>query len=293
MILLTGATGLVGGELLPMLLESDQRVRTLVRDPRKLGAQRVNVQIALGDLADPFSIRHAMRGVSTVIHLAASIRDQPQGTIEELNGLATWRLLSAAERVGVERFVFFSALGATPFQRTRFFRSKALAEHAVGASGMETMVFAPSIVYAPGDPWVTLMERLAALPALPVAGSGRARYQPICARDVASCVRAALNGSGPDSGHSRHELAGPDTLSYEEIALLVARAAGRERPLLHIPLPIVKAGLRAAELAAGGSTFATWEEAELREVPMTTPAGTADVERLGVQPLAMAEVLAS
>ena len=291
MILLTGATGLVGGELLPMLLESGQRVRTLVRDPRKLGAQRVNVQIALGDLADPFSIRHAMRGVDTVIHLAATIRDQPQGTIEELNGLATWRLLSAAQRVGVERFVFFSALGATPFQRTRFFRSKALAEHAVGASELDTTVFAPSIVYAPGDPWITLMQRLAALPAVPVAGSGRARYQPICARDVARCVSAALDGGAPESGHARHELAGPDTLSYEEIAQLVARAAGHQRPLLNVPLPIVKAGLQIAELAAGGSTFATWEEAELMEVPMTTPAGSADVERLGVRPLPMADVL--
>src|ERR1700730_89725 len=134
MILLTGATGLVGGELLPMLLDSGQPVRALVRDPRRLGAQRVNVQIALGDLADPFSIRHAMRGIDTVIHLAASIRDQPQGTIEELNGLGTWRLLGAAERAGVERFAFFSAIGATEFQRTRFFRSKALAERAVLAS---------------------------------------------------------------------------------------------------------------------------------------------------------------
>ena len=103
----------------------------LVRDPRKLGGHRVKVQIALGDLADPYPIRNAMRGVETIIHLAATIRDQPRGTIEELNGLATARLLRSAERAGVERFVFFSAIGATGFQRTRFFRSKAIAEEAV------------------------------------------------------------------------------------------------------------------------------------------------------------------
>ncbi|MCW2988142.1 MAG: NAD-dependent epimerase/dehydratase family protein, partial [Solirubrobacterales bacterium] len=170
MILLTGATGLVGRELLPILLDSGQRVRVLVRDPRRLGANRVRVQIALGDIADPFSLRHAMRGVETVIHLAATIRDQPRGTIEELNGLATLRLLQGAERAGVERFVFFSALGASSIQRTRFFRTKALAEEAVGDSDLETTVFAPSIVYAPGDPWLSLMERLANLPLLPIAG---------------------------------------------------------------------------------------------------------------------------
>lgn len=289
MILLTGATGLVGRELLPILLDSGRRVRALVRDPRRLGPNRVKVQIALGDLADPFSLRNAMRGVSTVIHLAATIRDQPKGTIEELNGLATLRLLRAAERAGVERFVFFSALGATGFQRTRFFRSKALAEKTVAASDLETTVFAPSIVYAPGDPWVSLMERLATLPVLPIAGSGDANYQPICSRDVARCTAAALNGAG---GEPRYELAGPETLCYDEIAEIVARAAGRGRPLLHVPEPVVKAGLRAAELVAGDRVFATWEEAELMEVPMTTPRGTEDAESLGVKPVAMSEVLA-
>jgi uncharacterized protein YbjT (DUF2867 family) len=289
MILLTGATGLVGRELLPILLDSGERVRALVRDPRRLGPNRVKVQIALGDLADPFSLRHAMRGVDSVIHLAATIRDQPKGTIEELNGIATLRLLRAAERAGVERFVFFSALGATGFQRTRFFRSKALAEKTVAASEIETTVFAPSIVYAPGDPWVSLMERLANLPLLPIAGSGDANYQPICSRDVATCVASALNGAG---GEPRYELAGPDTLSYDEIAAIVARAAGRSRPLLHVPEPVVKASLRAAELVAGDKVFATYEEAELMEVPMTTSRGTEDAESLGVKPVPMSQVLA-
>jgi NADH dehydrogenase len=288
-ILLTGATGLVGRELLPILLDSGERVRVLVRDPRRLGANRVRVQIALGDLADPFSLRNAMRGVKTVIHLAATIRDQPRGTIEELNGLATLRLLQSAERAGVERFVFFSALGASSIQRTRFFRTKALAEKAVADSDLETTVFAPSIVYAPGDPWVSLMERLANLPLLPIAGSGDANYQPICSRDVATCVAAALNGAG---GAPRYELAGPDTLSYDEIAAIVARAAGRSRPLLHVPEPVVKASLRAAELVAGDKVFATYEEAELMEVPMTTQRGTEDAESLGVTPVPMTQVLA-
>ncbi len=113
MLLLTGATGLVGSTLLRRLLAEGTPVRCLVRDPRRLGAQRVRVQIALGDLTDPPSFRNALRGVDTVVHLAAAIRDQPRGSIEELNGIATWRMVEAAERQGVERFVFFSALGAT------------------------------------------------------------------------------------------------------------------------------------------------------------------------------------
>ena len=296
MILLTGATGLVGGEVLPALLAAGEDVRVLVRDPIKLGEHRVDVQIALGDLRDPFSIRHAMRGVETVIHLAATTRDQADGgTIEELNGLATARLLRSAERAGVKRFVFFSAMGATPFQRTRFFRSKAIAERAVRESPLQSIVFAPSIMYRPGDQWITLLQRFALLPVVPISGSGRSRYQPIWARDVARCVVSALNASksakAKRDANGRFELAGPEVLTYDDIVELVLEASGRERPLLHVPLPLVKAGLEALELLSGPSVFATWEEVELFEVPMTTDRGTADVESLGVDPRPMAGVL--
>jgi uncharacterized protein YbjT (DUF2867 family) len=291
-ILLTGATGVVGGELLPALLAGGHEVRTLVRDPRKLGEHRVNVQITLGDVGDPFSLRHAMRGVSTVIHLAATIRDEPGATIEEVNGLATASLLRSAERAGVERFVFFSAMGATAFQRTRFFRSKALAERAVRESPLASTVFAPSIIYRPGDPWITLLQRFSMLPAVPVSGSGHALYQPIWARDVARCVVASLKDGGSNPGpDSRYELAGPELLSYDDIVELVVEASGRERPLVHVPLPFVHAGLRALELLAGRSVFATWEEAELLEVPMTTGRGTQDAQKLGVEPRLMGAVL--
>ncbi|MEA2171844.1 MAG: hypothetical protein QOF76_5144, partial [Solirubrobacteraceae bacterium] len=112
MLLLTGATGRVGSALLRKVIERRVGVRCLVRDPRRLGAERVRVQLALGDLADPASFRHALRGVKTVVHLAATERDQPDATIEEVNALATWRLLRAAEREGVEHFVYLTPLGA-------------------------------------------------------------------------------------------------------------------------------------------------------------------------------------
>ena len=264
-------------------------MRCLVRDPRRLGDQRVRVQIALGDLADPPSFRNALRGVGTVVHLAASIRDQPGGSIEELNAVATLRLVRAAERAGARRFLFFSAMGARHHSRTRFFRAKALAQEAVRESALETMVFQPSIVYTPGDPWLTLLERFSYLPALPVSGSGRAQYQPIWAEDVADCVLAALMATGPR--RRTFELGGPETLSYDDIVRAALEASGRRRPLLHVPLPVVRASLRALRPLAGPKVFATWEEAELMEEPMTSPRGTADAEALGVRPRAMSAVL--
>ena len=291
MILVTGATGTVGQALVPRLLERGDEVRVLVRDPRKLGRLRVEVRIALGDLielGDPRVLRQALRGVDTVIHLAAATRDQPAAKVEELNGLATARLLRAAERSGVRRFVFFSAIGATEFQRTRYFRAKALAERAVLDAELDATVFAPSIVYDREDPWTTTMRRLALLPVVPISGEGESLYEPIWAEDVARCVIADL---GADGGTRRLELAGPQALTYDEIARLIARASGRDRPLLHVPLGLVHYGLAGLRRVVGDAAFATWEEAELMEVPMVSERGTADAEALGVSPRRMGEVL--
>lgn len=328
MLLLTGATGLVGSALLRRLVAEGEQVRCLVRDPRRLGAQRVRVQIALGDLTDPQSFRNAMRGVRTVVHLAASIRDQPQGSIEELNGIATWRMVQAAERAGVERFVFFSTLDASTHHRARFFRAKALAEQAVEEAHLQSIVFAPSIVYAPGDPWLTLLERLAWLPVMPVSGRGRALYQPIWTEDVAECVVTVLrragaigsrssgeavegNGAGGEREQSgadhdarderrvqterrvrtRYELAGPETLSHNDLVRILLRSLNRRRPLVHVPTPVVSRTLRLLARVSGANAFATWDEAELMETAMVSTRGAADVEALGVNPARMPAVL--
>ena len=284
----------MGRALLPLLIERGEDVRALVRDPRRLGRHRVDVRITLGNLAemgDARTRRQALRGVRTVIHLAAAIRDQPEAKVEELNGLATARLLRTAEQVGVERFIFFSAIGATEFQRTRFFRAKALAEAAVADSELETTIFAPSIVYDRQDPWVTLMRRLALLPVLPLIGEADAAFEPIWARDVARCVVAELDSEEP--GKRRYELAGPERLTYEEMSRVIAWAIDRRRRVVHLPPNLVRLGLNGVRRAMGDSAFATWEEAELLEVPMISRRGTADAQELGIDPLRMADVLAA
>ena len=289
MLLLTGATSPVGAAVLRRLIANGTAVRCLVRDPRELGTERVRVQIALGDLADPPSFRNALRGVDAVVHLAGSLRDQPSGSIEELNGIATWRMVEAAERAGVERFVFLSLLGATTHSRTRVARAKALAERVVLGSSLRATVLAPSLVYAPGDRWLGSLARLALLPAMPVPGRGRALFQPLWADDTADCVVSVLAGRGDDQ--PRFELAGPETLSHEEIVRLALASFGRHRSLVHVPTPIASRLLRALEAAMKSKAPATWDEVELLEVPMLTPRGTTDAEALGVRPRAMAEVL--
>ncbi len=293
MLLLTGATGQVGSALLRRLVDDGEDVRCLVRDPRRLGTMRVRVQIALGDLTDPPSFRNALRGVDTVVHLAATIRDQRRGSIEEVDGIATWRIVRAAQRAGASRFLFFSTLDASGHHRTRFHRAKAAAEQAVLESELDWTVLAPSLIYAPGDRWLTLLERLSLAPAMPLSGLGKARYQPLWAEDAAACAIAALRD--PLSAGRRYELAGPETFNHEEIVRLVLDAIARPKPVLKIPTPIVSRGLRLLERALGERAFATWDEAELMECSALADRGAHDVEELlgGAAPKAMRAVLSA
>jgi len=288
-LLLTGATGLLGHAVVRRLTASGIPVRCLVRDPRRLGPERVRVQLAIGDLADPASWRNALRGVDTVIHLAGGARDQPGATVEELNGLAAWRLLRAAERVGVRHFVWTMPLGATPHHPMRMQRAKALAAAALAEASIPTTTFAHSLVYAPGDRHLRWLERLGYLPAVPLVGRGIARTQPLWAEDAADCVLAAL--ARPPREHARYELAGPETLTQREVVKLVLAASGRRRRAVPLPLAGLRAALRAEEALAGPTALVTWDEAQLLAVEMLSTTGTADAQTLGVTPRRMADVL--
>jgi NADH dehydrogenase len=175
-------------------------------------------------------------------------------------------------------------------------RAKAIAERAVAESSLAHTVFAPSAVYAPGDPFLTLLERMSLLPVMPISGSGRAAFQPMWAEDVADCVMAVLPGGAhaaeaAGAGGARYELAGPETLTYEEMVRCVLRSLRRRRPIVHVPIPIMRRALKLLELLMGPAAPATWDEAELLEVSMTCRQGTADAERLGVVPRSMRAVL--
>jgi NADH dehydrogenase len=284
--LLTGATGLIGSAVLRRLTAAGTPVRCLVRDPRRLGEDRVRVQLSIGDLADPASYRHALRGVHTVVHLAGTARDEPRGTVEEIDGLAVWRLARAAERAGVRRLLWAMPLGATPHHPSRVHRAKALAAAALADSELEVTTLACSLVYGPHDRRLDRLDRLALLPAVPLAGRGGARVQPIWAEDVAACALAAL-----ERPPGRFELAGPETLTERQVVARALHARGRRRRLLPIPLALLRPLLGAYAALAGPAAIVTWEEVVQLAVAMTTPRGTEDAVSLGVQPSSVSEVL--
>jgi len=90
---------------------------------------------------------------------------------------------------------------------------------------------------------------------------------------------------------SRYELAGPQTLSYEEFVQCALDSFRRRRRIVKLPIAMVRPSLKLIELLAGPAAFATWDEVELLEVPLIASGGTADAEALGVTPKPMRAVL--
>ena len=113
------------------------------------------------------------------------------------------------------------------------------------------------------------------------------------AEDVAECVLAVLPGgsAADEAAGTRYELAGPETVSYLQLASHVMHAHHRRRPLMKVPRGVVRRGLKVVEVLMGPAAFATWDEAELLEISLISRLGTADAERLGVQPKPLRAVL--
>ena len=247
-ILVTGATGLLGREVVKRLLETDHAVRVMVRRP---GAESVlampPTDVCYGDVGDPNALAEACRDISEVIHLVAVIRGGPR-EFAAINRQGAANMVAAAKGAGsVRRFIHISALGAANAPRRQYLHSKWEGEQAVANGGLPYVIIRPSLIFGPGDEFTTALAALARLaPAMPVIGSGNNRLQPIHVADVARCIVSAVSGN--IRGSRTVAIGGPEQLSYNRIVGIVARALGRSGRRLNIPLWAIRPPLAAMDL---------------------------------------------
>lgn len=259
MILVTGGTGFVGSALVPRLVqETAQPVRVLAHRRQPLWPE---VQSVSGDVTHPASLGPALRGVDTVIHLVAIIRERPGSTFLGLNYQGTKNVVGAAEAAGATRILLMSALGAGPEEHYPYLYSKWLAEEAVKGSSLTWTVIRSSIVFGERDEFINKLadlvrRRLGAalpqqgswlaplgkigsrVPMVPIAGDGKTVFQPIWVQDVATIILKSLE-SEETFNHSL-EVGGPDHLTYEDMVNIVMNTL-RQHPLkIHLPLFLMK-----------------------------------------------------
>ena len=241
MILVVGATGMLGGAIALSLLEHDHKVRVLVR-PHSGHHQLVAAGAApvVGDLKQVASLRHACEGVTTVISTANSAQrsgdDNPRSV--DLDGNRA--LIDAAAEAAVEHFIFVSVLGASTDSPNEFIQAKARTEQHLQQSGMDYTVLQPNYFM---DVWIPLIVGMPLQEGRPVTliGEGRRQHSLVAMRDVAAFAVAAVDH--PAAQNQVLEIGGPEPLSWRGIVESAGDMLDREIPVELLPVGAALPGL--------------------------------------------------
>jgi NADH dehydrogenase len=237
-VLITGGTGFVGTHVVNELLRRGHAVAVLARDPAK-GRNRYNrpVEIVAGDVLDPEAFARAASGRDALIHLVGIINEKGRQTFDRMHREATENAVAAAKAGGVARYLHMSAMGSSEDSPSEYGRTKAAGEKAVRASGLDWTIVRPSIIFGPGDGFVSLLAPIVrGNPGfIPVIGPGTTKFQPVSIFDVARVFADCLEN--PGTSRKAYDVGGPETLTFNEIYREIAAAVGKPgKPLLHLPL---------------------------------------------------------
>jgi uncharacterized protein YbjT (DUF2867 family) len=234
LILLTGATGYIGGRLLKALEESGCRVRCLARRPEFLESRVApGTQVTRADCLDADSLVPAMEGVHTAYYLVHSMGSA--GKFEENDRRAASNFAAAAHEAGVRRIVYLGGLGESDQGLSAHLRSRQEVADILRSSGVPTIEFRASIVIGSGSLSFEMIRAL--VQRLPVMICPRwvaVKAQPIAVEDVIGYLVKALDL--PSGQSAVYEIGGADQVSYGEIMHEYARQCGLRRWMISVPV---------------------------------------------------------
>ncbi|MDX1385959.1 MAG: SDR family oxidoreductase [bacterium] len=234
-ILLTGATGYIGGRFLKRLEEKGIATRCLTRKPEYLRThQKKNTEIFHGDVLDPDSLKPALKGVQTAYYLIHALGSKESFEEEEARGARNFA--RAAQAAGVEKIVYLGGLASQKSSLSKHLKSR----HQVGAilqeSGIPVLEFRASVILGSGSLSFEMVRSLVEkLPVMTVPKWVRVPAQPIFIEDVLDYLLAALKMPLKES--RIYEIGGSDVVSYRDLMKEYARQRGLRR--LMIPVPVL------------------------------------------------------
>ena len=241
LVLVLGASGYVGGRLVPRLLEAGYRVRCVARSPEKLAgnAWSSKVEIVKADLLDGDSLAEVFDGATFVFHLVHSMGKADE--FAEADRTIAGNVATGAERAGVQRVVYLGGLGEVDDDTSPHLRSRAEVGEILLASTVPATVLRAAVIIGSGSASFEILRHLVEkLPAMVAPRWVRTRVQPIAIRDVLRYLVGVLEDPS-DTDHV-FDIGGPDILTYEEMMQTYAEVAGLPRRFI-VPVPVLTPSL--------------------------------------------------
>ena len=180
-----------------------------------------------------------MRGCDAVIHLVGIIAESGKNTFEQVHHVGTRNVVEAAIQNKITRFVQMSALGVRADGVSEYQTSKWKGEEAVRRSGLQYCILRPSLIFGPGDGFVTqMLDIMRKAPLIrPVPGDGNPKFRPVFVDDVAACFAQAL--TNPAATNKTVDLGGAEELTLNQVLAEIAQCAGIRKPAFHVPMPVM------------------------------------------------------
>ena len=233
-VLVTGATGYIGGRLVPRLLENGHAVRCLARDPARLaGRPWLAVDVVRGDALDSASLDEALAGIDVAYYLIHSLAGGEKGFAER-DREAARRFGEAAARAGTRQVIYLGGLGDAGAELSPHLASRQETGRALREGGVPVTEFRAAVIVGSGSLSFEMIRHLTER--LPIMICPRwldTRCQPIAIRDVLAYLLAAL---GKDEAMGRvFEIGGPDVLTYGDMIRGYAAVRGMKRTLIRVP----------------------------------------------------------
>lgn len=242
-VLVTGAAGFLGKDLVARLLDRGWRVRALLRPgkPAPFPAHE-RLEKVIGDMTDAASLRAPLTGVAAVVHLAARTGDQPDS--DDVNVGGALRLVDACRTAGCRRVVNMSTQSTKIPRKGVYARTKGDADEVFHSAGLDVTSLLPSIIYGEerGGVFGTLLRFVQKLPVVPVLGNGTWRSAPVYIGDVSEAVSACLQTEATIG--KKYDIAGPDVISFDALIDRLAAELGMRARKVHIPFALALLGAK-------------------------------------------------
>lgn len=240
LIVVFGGSGFLGRYVVRELAKRGKRVRVPMRRPHlgqdlRLFGGVGQVQLVQANVRFPDSIDAALEGANGVVNLVGLLSEKGKQTFFNVQAEGAASIAAKADAREIDRFVHVSAIGAHPKAPSRYGRTKSDAEEAVRTSVPSATIVRPSIIFGPEDDFFNRFADMAKfMPALPLLGFGKTKFQPVFVGDVA---RAIVNALDDKAARGRtFELGGPRVYSFKQLLQYILSTINRERVLIPVPL---------------------------------------------------------